>query len=276
MADTLPNDNAEKKYYKLRVNINGFKLEDCKVELIVDKKANTLNQAQKSKIQVKIAATRTQKINNEETTNEYIKYYDILSKSNVDANTMHYYLDEKNPLFLIVEFLSNANENVYVNLDNSCESLVETAAKSLLNIRNIEDFKSSLENSTDSKFEEIFPTSILKDLTQSTGTSFTPIKIVDNKDGSKLVRIDMSVPYAVKSISLSEKIDSNTDRKKTNHLVVRPDGLKLYLDAETSAENTTSTFSKVLKMPKGTQTNKFQLKFDEAKHMLCLEAPYVN
>ena len=284
MTETLPKEKAsgEPKYYKLRVNINNFKLENVNVQLLVDQKPHTrttndLKQTQQGKVQVKITATRTQKIsNNQESTNEYVKLYDILPKFNVDANTMRYYMDEKNPLYMIVEFVSNATENIYVNLDDSCESLVETAAKSLLNIKNIEELKHSLENPSESNrtFEEIFPTSILRDLTQSTGTSFTPMKVVENADGSKYVRIDVTVPYAVKSVSLAEKNEADSER--SNHLIIKYDGLKLCLDAITSSENSTSTFSKVLKVPKGTLTHKTRFQFDEGKHLLIIEAPCTN
>jgi hypothetical protein len=195
---------------------------------------------------------------------------------------MRYYLDPKNPLFLIVEFVSNANENVYVNLDDSCESLVEMAAKSLINIKNIEDLRNCIENPFDSKYdknlEDILAPSIIKDLSNSAKTTFTPIKIIDNPDGTKLVRVDLSIPYSVKTVSLLNKntnsIANINNNDESNHLTIGIDGLKLNFDAITTNENTTSTFSKQFSLPKGTKTTNIKYKFDENKHSILLEAPY--
>lgn len=277
-------------YYRLRVNINGFRLEDIKVSLIVDKKEITNNtkqeandKVQKCKVQVRISATRKHILSDEESSKEYVKYYDILTKSNVDINTMRYYLDPKNSLFLIVEFVSNTNENVYVNLDDSCESLVEMAAKSLINIKNIEDLRSCIENpfdtSYDKNLEDILSPSIIKDLSNSAKTTFTPTKIIENPDGSKLVRVDLSIPYSVKTVSLLNKnsnsqIANINSNEESNHLTIKIDGLKLNFDAITTNENTTSTFSKQFSLPKGTKTSNIKYKFDENKHSIILEAPY--
>jgi len=285
MTETLPNkgnNDENPKYFVLRININGFKLEDVKVDLIVDPKATAIvpsepDQIQKNKVQVKITATRTQKVNNQESTSEYVKYYDILPKSNVNVDTMRYYLDEKKPFYLNVEFVAKSDENVYINLDDSCESLVEMAAKSLLNIKNIEDLKSSIENPTNTNFnfDEIFSASILKDLSQSTRTTFSPIRIIDQPDGSQMVRADVSIPFSIKTISVADNNNKNPNKETINQLFIKPDGLKLCLDAVTSSEpNTTSSFSKVLKVPRGTVTSKTRFKFDENRHLLVLEAPY--
>ena len=275
LSDKSNSDNL--KYFVLRININGFKLEDVKVDLIADPKPSNsaADQIQKSKVQVKITAARTQKVNNQESTSEYVKYYDILPKLNVNFDTMRYYLDQKNPYYLNVEFVATTSENVYINLDDSCESLVEMAAKSLLNIRNIEDLKSSIENPTNTNFnfEEVFSASILKDLSQSTKTTFSPIRIVENSDGTQSTRADVSIPFSIKTISIAT--DKTISTNEINHLFIKPDGLKLHLDAVTSSDpNTTSTFSKVLKVPKGTVTSKTRFKFDEQRHLLVIEAPF--
>ena len=280
MTETLPAaESDEPKYFVLRININGFKLEDVKVEIVDSKeKDSASNQIHKNKVQLKISATRTQSVNKQESTSEYAKFYDIPVKHHVDVNTMRYYLDKKNPFYLNVEFESKSNENVYINLDDSCESLVEMAAKSLLNIKNIEDLKNSIENPTSSNFnfEEVFSASILKDLSQSTKTTFSPIRTIENADGSKLVRVDVSIPFAIKTVSIVDKIqfDPNNNHNP-NHLFIKPEGVKIYLDALTTSDtNTTSTFSKVLKVPKGTLTNKTRFKFDQTRHLLVLEAPF--
>lgn len=131
-------------FYRLRVNINGFKLSEVKVSL-----------EKKPRLRVKINATKNEqrnfsenvkKANAESSTKEFVKYYDISTKFNILVDSMRYYSDPRNSLYLIVEFESNEEENVFVNLDESCESLVEMAAKSLLNINDIEAIRHSIEN----------------------------------------------------------------------------------------------------------------------------------
>ena len=131
--------------YKLRVNINGFKLEDIKVTL----EKRTVNDSNKIRVKVVALEREAKKFsdeNKEESSKEFVKYYDISPKSYVNPKSMRYFLDPNDPLYLIVEFQSKLEENVFVNLDESCESLVEMAAKSLLNIKDIDALKHSLEN----------------------------------------------------------------------------------------------------------------------------------
>lgn len=131
--------------YKLRVNINGFKLEAIKVTL----EKRTVKDSNKIKVKVVALEREAKKYtdeNKEESSKEFVKYYDISPKSYVNPNSMRYYLDPNDPVYLIVEFQSKLEENVFVNLDESCESLVEMAAKSLLNIKDIDALKHSLEN----------------------------------------------------------------------------------------------------------------------------------
>jgi hypothetical protein len=127
-------------YYKLRININGFNIDDVKVGL------EKFDSNKTKKVKVKIVAVRKEILcceqnKTEESTREFIKYHEIAAKFDVNAESMRFYLDPNNSLFLIVELTSNLEENVYVNLDDSCESLVEVAAKSLLNIKNLESLR---------------------------------------------------------------------------------------------------------------------------------------
>ena len=137
MSDTSQS-NQSKCSYKLRVNINGFSLSDIKVAV-----------EQKPKLRVKIVAQqneeKSEEKNSEQTTKQYVKYYEV-SSANVIPETMRHYIDPTNSLYFIVEFDSNSDESVFVNLDNSCESLVEMAAKSLLNVKNIDNLRQSIEN----------------------------------------------------------------------------------------------------------------------------------
>lgn len=284
-------DSKTENYYRLRININGFKLEDLKIELLVNnKKFNPKPVAdksesvqQKDKVQVKINGKRTSKQGNVESTREYEKYYDILTKSNIDVNSIKYYLDPKNDLFLIVEFLSNTNEDVYVNLDDSLESLVETAAKSLLNIQNIEDLKSSLTNASNpanKTFQHVFSPSLINDINQASKTRLTPVQIVENSNGTKIVRVSVEVPMSIKSASCNNWAiflnNSEFDEKKPNHLDIKYTGCKLILEALTSSENSTSTFSKEINLPKGTKLDELKFNLDQSKHSLSIEAPYSN
>ena len=115
---TESSGNNDQHFYQLRINVNGFALADLKVELVINNKKYKLangpvTSTQKDKVQVKITAKKTIKgEGNVESTREFEKYYDILSQSNVDVSTMKYFSDPKNPLYLIVQFASNASENV--------------------------------------------------------------------------------------------------------------------------------------------------------------------
>jgi hypothetical protein len=285
-SNLITKSDNDKFYYRLRVNINGFKLEDVRLELVVNNKKFKLQNSkltlpnQKDKVQVRINARRTTKVNNIESTNEFEKYYDIVTKSNIDLNSMKYYLDPKNSIYLIVEFLSNSNENVYVNLDDSCESLVEAAAKSLLNIRDIEDLKRSLDKNNNKAFEDVFSPTLIREINQATKTRLTPINIIENTDGTKLARINVDVPHSIKSASLftfkNLVTNSEFDDRLPNHLNVSFEGLKLKLDALTTSENATSTFTKELNLPKGSRLD--QLKFDLNKetHSILIEVPISN
>lgn len=281
---TIPEN--EKSYYRLRININGFKLEDVRLELIVNNKKYKLQNSklpppnQKDKVQVRVNAKRTTKVNNVESTNEFEKYYDIATKSNIDVNSMKYYLDPKNSIYLIVEFLSNSNENVYVNLDESCESLVEAAAKSLLNIRDIEDLKRSLDKNGNKAFQDIFSPTLIRDINQATKTRLTPINIVDNSDGTKLVRVNVDVPHSIKSASLytfkNLITNSEFDDRLPNHLNVSYEGLKLTLDALTTSDNATSTFTKELNLPKGSKLDQLKFNLNKETHSILIEIPFSN
>lgn len=268
------NVNNKPKHYRLKVNINGFRLEDIRVSLSDSNKEN-------DKVQVKISAFRNIKTNNQDTTKEYIKYFDIFkSKSNISSNTMRYYLDQMNPLYLVIEFVSNSDENVYINLDDSCESLVEMAAKSLLNIKNIEDLRGTIENPNtvplNPELDGLFSPSLIRDLNLATKTTFTPIKVIQDKNGVKRVRVEASMPSTIKTVSLVESKDEENVEQQSNHARIRLDGLKLHLNATTLSENTTSTYTKQFCLPKGTDTSKIVYRIDENKHLLLIEAPYLD
>ncbi len=169
-------------------------------------------------------------------------------------------------------------------MDESCESLVETAAKSLLNIRNIEELKKSLndpKHPVNSTFDGMFSNSLLQDINQATKTRLTPVSIVQSADGTKVVKCSLEVPHSIKTASLGQfanhlsNISNNNDENKpTNHLNIRYSGSKLILDALTKSDNATSTFSKEINLPKGSQLDQLKFSLDQDKHSLLIEAPY--
>ena len=293
--------SSEKNFYKLRVNINGFELKDVKVKLVdqndVELKFPRLKH-QETKLRLKISANRNEfdESHPESTcksTKEYVKYFEILTKSNVDPSSMRFYLDPKNPLYLVVEFVSNLNECFYLNLDDSCDSLVETAAKSLLNIKNIEDLRKAIENPfdalIDNQLTDIFSPHLIRDINMASIESFTPVKISDDL---KKVQINVNIPYMVKSASIDnstykdsfQKISTNLksienlleqpgEFELKNHLTIKCNNLNLLLEANTCKDNMTSLFTKQIKLPKGTIIKELKYKLDQPNHNLYLEAP---
>jgi hypothetical protein len=321
--------NSEEKakvnnYYRLKVNINGFRLEDVKVSIDEEVANNTKNSnnnnnnkenngVSNNKLRVKIAASRNIKTPREDTTKEYVKYHDLFrSKSNVDPSTMRYYLDEKNACYLIVEFEANASENVYVNLDDSCESLVELAARSLLNVKNLDNLKNMIQNpfttsleETAASLEDVFSPTLIQDLNLATRTKFTPIKMEADRHGNKKIRLDVAMPNSMnaKGIKINytpatEKVvvpikdtaasslvvvvdkknknptDAERDEESINCINLRVNGLKLDFEAITSSADTTSSYSKQFHLPKGTLVDQLSYSIDESKHSLVVEAPF--
>lgn len=102
---------------------------------------------------------------------------------------MKYYLESKNPSFLVVEFTANSNENYYVTLDDSCESLVELAARSLLNVKSLENLREVIQDPFNKKLNhdlvDMFSPNLIRDLSLATTTTFTPIKVDSDHLGNK-------------------------------------------------------------------------------------------
>ena len=273
------NETVGKKcYHKLRVNINGFKFEEIKVSVENDGSTNS-----DCNIKLKITANRrelkTNEVkNSEESNKEYVKCYDILSTSEVIAS-LRYYLDSKNPMCLIIVFDSNLDENVFLNLDDSFESIVETAAKSLLNFKNIDDIQNFIKNPFETdvsikNIDDIFTHSMIRELNLSARNAFTPMKIVQNSDGTQSVRIKLNLPNSIKSASLTKSI-YDQQNEFNNHLKIKCEGLNLFLEANTTNENVISMFSKQLKLPIGTVTENIKFNIDEHRSLLNLEAPFI-
>jgi len=284
-------DESLMSSYKLRVNINGFKLEDIKVTL----EKRTVNDSNKIRVKVVALEREAKKFsdeNKEESSKEFVKYYDISPKSYVNPKSMRYFLDPNDPLYLIVEFQSKLEENVFVNLDESCESLVEMAAKSLLNIKDIDALKHSLENPyevnphSNKSLAEVFSSSIIKDLNSATNKSFTPMQKSRNSAGEQIVQIEVNIPAKITGASLSANnksllketehsiVNLSDESTQPNHLFLRFEGLNLFLEANTKHENSLSFFSKQIKVPKGSITKELLFKLDSNKHLIYLELPY--
>lgn len=298
-------------FYRLRINMNGFKLDDIKVEL-VPPNATATNR----KTSVKVTAKRDSTLKNtdkdkHEESKEFFKLFEIVSKYNEDndnfeslvqPSSMRYYKDKQDPLYLVVEFKTSAtvSEDVYVTLDDSVDNLMEIAARSLLNVRDLDDLKYTLQNPTISARttytnldgnEEVDEqtASIIRDLNSAALNKFTPMKMVDGK----YVRMSINVPQLVKTCelktnktmmtmttTLQHKTTTSNNNKEAvvempaNHLIIKLDGLKVLLEASTCKENVSSFFSKQLSFPVGTDTSKLTYEFDESKHLLMIQAPF--
>lgn len=98
------------------------------------------------------------------------------------------------------------------------------------------------------------------------------------------MQMEISLPKALRIATLTQKegatkksityVDASPTANSVNHVNLKLDGLKLFLEAVTSSDDTTSTYSKQFKMPKGTDTDKMAYRIDEAKHALIVEAPF--
>lgn len=74
-----------------------------------------------------------------------------------------------------------------------------------------------------------------------------------------------------KSISY---VDAAHDGDNSNRIELKVDGLKLTLEAVTATDDTTSTYSKQFKLPKGTDTEQISYRIDQTRHLLIVEAPF--
>lgn len=124
---------------------------------------------------------------------EYTKHHDlsasIIKQNNIDLPSMRFYLDPNNAAYLVVEFAAAVSENVFVTLDDSCESLVELAARSLLNVKSLENLREVIQdpfkNKLHGELTDMFAPNLIRDLSLATTTSFTPIRIDSDSDGNK-------------------------------------------------------------------------------------------
>ena len=134
---------------------------------------------------------------------------------------------------------------------------------------------------------EVFSTSIIKDLNSATTTSFTEIKKVIKSDGNKVVKININIPAKITSAGLAENmsasvlkenkyniLDLSDDSIQKNHLFIRFDNFNLFLEANTAYNDTTSFFSKQIKVPKGTRTKELTYNLDNTKHLISFEMPF--
>ena len=197
MSDTSKNQ-SEPNLYRLKVNINGFKIDDIKVSL---EDVSKTSGKENAKARVKISAQRSAQTESHEkghentsVSKEYTKYHDlsaqIISQFNIDLSSMKYYLDPKQASsYLVVEFAANSNENCYVTLDDSCESLVELAARSLLNVKSLENLREVIQDPFNNKLKsdlvDMFSPQLIRDLSLATTTTFTPIRIECDRLGNK-------------------------------------------------------------------------------------------
>jgi hypothetical protein len=176
------------------------------------------------------------------------------------------------------------DEDVSVKLDDSIESVVELAAKCLLNVRDIEDLRQLIENPDVANLNFNHNNqigSVIKDIKASVDTRFTPIKIINNKGENKFVEIKLKVPQAIKSASIEPYKPRNAETidifNVQNHLEIRFDGINLLLIAETTnGTNSTTIFEKEITLPLGTVTKKMTYELNPNENYVFMKAPVVN
>jgi hypothetical protein len=291
MPTEASNETTKSSIYRMRVNINGFDLKNINVEILP---VLTKTTQQNIQCQVKITGFRIdasnhnqnedKKYNSEEKSRAYTKTYDILSRYHVDEQSMTYFLDPKNDYYLIVEFKAMIDEDVSVKLDDSIESVVELAAKCLLNVRDIEDLRQLIENPDVANLNFNHNNqigSVIKDIKASVDTRFTPIKIINNKGENKFVEIKLKVPQAIRSASIEPYKPRNAETidifNVQNHLEIRFDGINLLLIAETTnGTNSTTIFEKEITLPLGTVTKKMTYELNPNENYVFMKAPVVN
>lgn len=94
--------------------------------------------------------------------------------------------------------------------------------------------------------------------------------------------MDIGLPKTLRTASLLLKEGPNkqvinyvdaSQGDNQNSINLKLDGLKLSLEAISSSDDTTSSYSKQFKLPKGTETDKISYRIDNSKHSLIVEAP---
>ncbi len=133
----------------------------------------------------------------------------------------------------------------------------------------------------------MFSTTIIKDLNQATTSSFTQFKKTNNSEGTQVLKIDVNVPSKIQTVGLADNmtksllkenkyniVDLSDESVQKNHLFIRFDGLNLFLEGNTTSDNSTSFFSKQIKVPKGSITKEMVFKLDTTRNIVNLELPY--
>jgi hypothetical protein len=265
--------NSLSKVYRLRVDINGFDLNEIRVSVIAEKVKNQ-NSKLRNKFQVKIAAKKDQKSSEQETLNEYSKLCNVQSKANIDIASLRYYLDPKDSRFLLIDFNSDENES-YVTQTN--EESLKRIADGLVNAKNIDDIKHCLNDSR--LFDEIKPNTYVNELNK---ICFTPIQLITNEnDGSQHVQVGIKIPHSIKPANIiynKENANRKTNKldKTMPNIIMSFDGLMMFLEAVATDGCTSSSFTKELKLPKGTQVNDVKFNLDESKNVLVVQAPFIS
>jgi hypothetical protein len=107
---------------------------------------------------------------------------------------------------------------------------------------------------------------------------------IENLKGNKFIEVNLNVPSKVAAASLANKSiikcsnqDQIVDLENSilnNHLYVRFDGINLILEANTVNENTSSFFTKQIKLPKGCITKEAKFNYNPKANIFKLIVPY--
>lgn len=300
-STSINNTNDNNNCYRLRVNLNGFKKDDIKVNLINEGKVN--------KIEVTAACKEFNEQTSCDTIKEYKKVFELPTKNyrNLDLMTMCSYIDNDQK-HLIIEFKSNLNDNqTYNSLNNSNDddlylNLIEQAANYLTNFKNLDDIKQTIEHVlnpctppvTSPSSETQTRTTSKEKLTTnnkninnrlsldndihllSTNYNLPPMHLLSNPDGSKLLQVTVKVPETVTKVVKTNPPVSVSVDDNSNQLYLTCNQLTISLDAEAKNGESSSKFTKKFNLPNGTDYEHLSYNLDNENHSLIIEAPFKN
>lgn len=292
MTEEITIDSNCNNYYLLRVNLNGFKLDDVKVSVLKETSIN--------KIEIKAISIEKDENGSPKSTNEYTKVFELQKKkcSNINLDSMETSFDDDNK-HLIVKFKSNKTENHLVNfLNNSNEDdiyvdLIEKTVKNLQNFKSLDDIKDAIEcvlNESNFNFnhekkkdkqkneeEVLFRHALDDDLHLLSKHNSSPVMhIVTNEDGFKQLHVNLKIPQTINKIINQNLSEKSNETKENNHLYLRSDKLTVNLDAEAKLNDATSKFTKQFNLPIGTDYENLSYYIDIVNSSLIIEAPIID
>jgi hypothetical protein len=152
MSASSGKDEPKKlNHYKLRINMKNFKIENINIKLnghILEISAfndDTNNDILQKPYKYK---------------KEYLKRIALPNHTTIDLNTMKYYFDEQNKGLLNIEFLSDIDQNYFMDFidttingqsntshctNDKCSSIIDNIAKDIVNLKSLQDIKAAIQ-----------------------------------------------------------------------------------------------------------------------------------